>query len=888
MSPSFCRYPLSATKANFKATVLCSTMLSDGDSGLGDLETQLAARVHKLESSLKKAQEEYSSLRECYQQLREDFQFNLAVLDERDRELERYDVITARTLTVEHNRQGELNQLHMQVDRLEKQRARETEKRQEELSKNQHNAAHHRRQLDELKRSMAGEIQKQKEEYERMKWDLHCRIQELEGEITLQRQIPINPLTSVHHHLPHPPHPTHSSLPCSLQMALMQEMTAAFDSELRQREHEFNLKLDEVHAVVLSYDIKVVLLSKEIEVHSQAQHQNTEALKASNEFCQRIQTQLQHKELEIKDLTAVKDYKLKELEDELKCIKTTLKKEEDDHIKKYEGVARALKECDAQLEAQCQTHIEQLQKAEKRIVKLHGNVKVLAAQVCCIQKNHQEALKKKDETIQRYKEQLSAGLKRERALEQMQVQVELECQKRCEDMKAQHYFANEQLIQDLTQARDQAKAELKEKEQGLQDLTVLLRSVKTERDQALQGLTPKVDSLASEEIHCLQQQNSILRAVVTQMRKEMEDLIHLLPHSQTQLHASSPQPVQHPEAPPTTSVTPTANTQMATGPAAQSTDISSNISPAGGLCRGKRAITSVLAKQESRGAESALANLKEQGALVRQLQEENLYLRRQQASGFISGGLFKVWGAKSNPPFLHTRLKQAASCIARLSREKQQLIEMGNRLRAQITTAGIQAVEPERDTSMEKQEDQHDRLFALEQLQYQLTTQELQYALRQRACTLAETTNRCPATEGAANPWSQGHKPTDRPESSKNKENTISQSQSSIDVRLQPHSGLSRSRLSSEESLWEILDHGFSPSIISEGEGELSRREVTESSGDGVQMMLHGIGAIFHSQPPTEVQQRRNPSKTPSNTTKTSRPGSTGRICKIRNYNVKD
>lgn len=38
-------------------------------------------------------------------------------------------------------------------------------------------------------------------------------------------QITINPLTSVHYHLPpppHPPHPTHSSLPCSLQLALMQ------------------------------------------------------------------------------------------------------------------------------------------------------------------------------------------------------------------------------------------------------------------------------------------------------------------------------------------------------------------------------------------------------------------------------------------------------------------------------------------------------------------------------------------------------------------------------------------------------------------------------------------------------------------------------------------
>lgn len=54
-----------------------------------------------------------------------------------------------------------------------------------------------------------------------------------------------------------------------------------------------------------------------------------------------------------------------------------------------------------------------------------------------------------------YKRQLSAGWKREKALEQMRVQVELEWQRRCEDMKAEHYLAHEQLIQDLTQARDQ-------------------------------------------------------------------------------------------------------------------------------------------------------------------------------------------------------------------------------------------------------------------------------------------------------------------------------------------------------------------------------------------------------------------------------------------------
>lgn len=60
--------------------------------------------------------------------------------------------------------------------------------------------------------------------------------------------------------------------------------------------------------------------------------------------------------------------------------------------------------------------------------------------------------------VVRYKHELSAGLKRERALEQLGVQVELEWQRRCEDMKAEHYLANEQLIQDLTRARDQVRS----------------------------------------------------------------------------------------------------------------------------------------------------------------------------------------------------------------------------------------------------------------------------------------------------------------------------------------------------------------------------------------------------------------------------------------------
>ncbi|XP_059181101.1 coiled-coil domain-containing protein 57 [Centropristis striata] len=846
------------------------TMHSKGDQrGLGDLEARLArnekeqkellvARSHHLESSLRTAQQEVCSLRERYQQLREDFQFNLVILDQRDRELESYDVRTATALTAQHNRQEELHRLRLQLAELQTQTARETQKRQED-------AAQHQLQLDELKCSMAGEIQKQREEYERKEREMKRRIQEVETQLTLQRQ----------------------------------EMTAAFDSELRQQEHEFILKTDEMHAEVLSRGLKVDLLSKETEVLLQTHHQTSEALKASKDFCQEIQNQLDHKEEQIRNITAARGNRIKELEDELKWMKTKFKKEEEEYIKKYEDLLEAVKQCSVYLEAQYQTQTEQLHKAEKQIVQLQGRVQSLAAQLRCIQEEQQKTMRQKDETIQRlaadveaaqsgwsryisqvssemvvknteiislqeretrlrtecekireeterYKQQLGAGLQREKSLEQQQVQDQLEWQRRCEDIKTQQYLSNEQLIQDLIQARDQAQAELKEKDQDLKDLTVLLQSVKAERDQALQGLTPRVNSLDSDRISCLQQQNSILRSVVTQMKKDMEGLLHLLPSTRTQPQASCPQPVQHPEPPGTTSTTPTANTVMATGPQTQPTNISFKISPAGGPCLEKPANNSALAREEVKVAqtESALTNLMEQRALVRQLQEEKLYLR-QQASKLKSGGLQDSMQGKSNPPLLYSRLKQAASCIAALSREKQQLIEMVNCLRAQIHNTGLQGgtdpEEPEKDSSTEEPGDQHGRLFALELLQHQLTTQELQYALRQSSGPPAQHLlpgkgNQSVATEGSGNPGP-----------------------------LESRSVMSSSEsLRSLNQLWEILDHGVSPSLMSEGEGELSRRTVA----DGVQI-IHGVSAPVHSQAPTEVHQKKNPPNTTKTTSRT-------------------
>ncbi|XP_045065719.1 coiled-coil domain-containing protein 57 [Coregonus clupeaformis] len=1066
-----------------------------------DLDAQLASkekewkelqtlRVQQQEKSLRDAQEHLSLLRQRFQQLREDFRFNLAVLEERDRELERYDAMAARAQATETARQEELSQLRIQIAKLQEER--ESEAR--EVRRSQQRAAEHRLQLERLQSGQAGDLQKQREEYEGMRRDLQRRVQEVDGELALQKQ----------------------------------EMMTDFDNEMRQREHEFNLRMDEMRAVVLSHELRVKLLSKETEVHSQAQAQAVEALKASEDLCQHTHTQLQHRHWEIKDITAVKDARIKELVDKLKALQTKRKREEEVYNKKHEQLDRGVREREAQLDALRDAHREQLRQAETHTGQLQAKLDAMVTHTHRTQRDNEDTLRERDQQIdrlcmelettrsgwdtyitqvsketvfkdtellalqeresklrteldrsrgetERYKQQLFVGVEREKALEQRRIQVELEWQRRCEDNKAEHYLHSEELIQGLTQARDQASAELREKERELQDMVVLLHTVTMERDQALgqpireQGNRPgggvSVGELPSEEIHRLQQKNSSLRAVIAQMRRDMEDLSQPShppgpPDTSTQIPKGPlPQPPAQSSAKPTDSAAQPSLAVVGTPEYTQALEEevaelkarcrhledklegstrplnTATVTPAttlvpiapdnaylqnhirslnetiGGLRVEKVANTAALRKQEVRVAhlEAALASLTQQchakqmegeelrlelanqkrswsseetglrqrlvavemeleevrrekeeyqkgsilnnletvalgnqvsalkmdiasrrdpivceeSEMVRQLQEENLCLRQQRLSlglrpggaGGYGPGCGGVQGGKRNAPLsahlLQSKLKQAVHCIARLTRDKQQLIEMGNRLRAQVTDAGLEvfqsaskpslapvSMEPERDT-----QHQQGRLSALEQLQYQLTTQELQYAQREQRKgapimvrpLLSESKNG--DRERVTNPWGHGHKDTARHERPRTKENTppppLSQSLSSLRLDLgsrtasSPSGPLLLSSVATEGSLrevWQILDRGLSPSILTprescseRGDGELTRCELSEPSPGGQARGVKGCRA-----PVLERKKPARPSATARKTKTSARGG------KIRNYNIKD
>lgn len=59
--------------------------------------------------------------------------------------------------------------------------------------------------------------------------------------------------------------------------------------------------------------------------------------------------------------------------------------------------------------------------------------------------------------VTRCKLELNASFKRKKTLEQQRVQAELDCERRCDDLKTELHLSK-QLIEELTQARDQVRS----------------------------------------------------------------------------------------------------------------------------------------------------------------------------------------------------------------------------------------------------------------------------------------------------------------------------------------------------------------------------------------------------------------------------------------------
>uniref|UniRef100_A0A8C5KHI2 Coiled-coil domain containing 57 n=1 Tax=Jaculus jaculus TaxID=51337 RepID=A0A8C5KHI2_JACJA len=530
-----------------------------------------AHRAQLQEAALQDMQGHLEETQGNLRRLQEDFVYNLQVLEERDSELERYDAAFAQARVREEARQAEVSELKIEVAKLKQALTREARRVEELQQQQQLKLQEYRLELERVHSDKNDEICLQREQYENLKWKLERKLKEVDGELAVQRQ----------------------------------ELLLEFESEMQRREHEFRLKADDMSNVVLSHELKVKLLNKELAALKEAGAQAAESLQRAETENAELERKLQGSAWELRDLEAVKDARIKDLEDKLHSMQLTRKRDEETFQRKHEELDRLARERDTVLAAVKSTHREQLQALEARVLEMQTHCKTLEGQLRRAEWTRADAIKEKDaiidklredasalktsweaqitqmsketvskdlqvqmlqeeeaklkaqvarfqQDIDRYKQQLSLAVERERSLERDQVQLGLDWQRRCDDIERDQIQKSEALIQSLTNARAQVSAKLMETERALHEQEVVLKTVALERDQAVEtlwmhGLLPGQEAqvlpqqhegemsknFPSIEIQQLQEQNTSLRKAVSQMRREMEMLSGLLPPTQS-------------------------------------------------------------------------------------------------------------------------------------------------------------------------------------------------------------------------------------------------------------------------------------------------------------------------------------------------------------------
>ncbi|KAM8945671.1 coiled-coil domain-containing protein 57 [Pelodytes ibericus] len=987
-----------------------------------------------LENALKETKKCLHEEKEKFSSLKKDFTHNLKVLAERDRDLEQYELLFTQLKLAENAKQAEISDLKIRIEKLQQEVQREKRNSDELQSHYQRKLKEHQIELERVHSSKNSDLDHHREEYEKVKRQLERKIEEVQGDLSLQKQ----------------------------------ELFIEFDSEMKKREHEFRLQLDELSTLVLSHELKAKLLCKELSVFREMELKATETLQVTESTNQTLQKTLQQKEFEIQDILAVKDARIKELENKIEALHLKSKREEETFQRKHEQLDRYAREKESALKSVKEAHSEQVQQLEKQVKELQMCIETQQMEHCRTQSRQQQLIGEKDATIEklreevetlktgwdnyitqiskesvnkdlqvqtlqdkqetllaqlakyqkdieRYQQQLVDSVARERLMEQSKVQTELDWQKRCDNVEKAQYLHSEELIESLTKAKEQAEAEVKEKERKLNELKLVVSTVTWERDKAAGMLRAKGDqgeqvfandarhevqfTFASNEIQKLQQQNSELRQVIGQMRKEMESLCEQIPppanqqvegpHTQQQGKTLAPDYVKSLEDEiqnlKQKNRTMEKQLQEAQGPKDEFSDpspskpvplensyIQNYISGLNETIAALRAdkVTSAAAvrRLEARAAHldsmvnEFILKVQQKQAEVDQLQfqlnnetrhnqaaisclqqgkaelEMQLTEARKEAEEYFKGNLqqnvqavglgnevsalklelasqripvvlsenetinqlreeilslrqqlncYKTSGSCSPDAqivMLRNKLKEAVNKISKLSLEKQQLIDMGNRLRAeQVSAEGLAKkpftrYQPQSTTPSSNipAQDSQNRLSKLENLQYQLTNQELQFAQYQKS-------PRWPAKHhNSVRKKNQGDSEYLKPQKKENSPPLMSVQEMNGSMSSRPTTSWFEGDTSLQD-VWKILDMGSSPSLMS----SIEERQQRGISGRRTMPPNKSKGMVSTNNPsPLRKTPGEKSNKSPA--IKQTKTKSFQNTPKIRNYNVKD
>jgi len=138
-------------------------------------ETQ-ELQIKSLRSALKEKERQLNNEKLRFRKLKEDFEYNLKLLEERDQELQRYDVLFSQVENINSLRNGEVSDLKIHLDELRLTLLHE-EKAKEELQKHyQQCLREHQQELNQFRLSKENEVNKEREEFEAFKRELQTQL----------------------------------------------------------------------------------------------------------------------------------------------------------------------------------------------------------------------------------------------------------------------------------------------------------------------------------------------------------------------------------------------------------------------------------------------------------------------------------------------------------------------------------------------------------------------------------------------------------------------------------------------------------------------------------------------------------------------------------------
>ncbi|XP_064251470.1 coiled-coil domain-containing protein 57 isoform X9 [Passer domesticus] len=352
----------------------------------------------------------------------------------------------------------------------------------------------------------------------------------------------------------------------------------------------------------------------------------------------------------------------------------------------------------------------------------------------------------------RSKQQLSLAAEQEQILKQSKMQAELNWQQLCENAECNWYQKPEDPTHSLSSSREesQAQADVQKTDYRLHEVKSVLSALTVEREQTIQAsfnhsISPEGEKqifqygdesslckyIPASEIKKLQEQNASLRAAIAQMRKEMESL-------DEQMLSSLPQ---------------TEDRQLA---------------EQGSLSTNKISTRTTLSNIKISSSKlDCIVNPDTEEGPEPEVLEENMVTFGQQLPG-VGTGVDCQYSVKHTLRGMQDKLKEATRKISILNQEKRQLIEMGNRLRAElgmVLKKGVWHPVSSKHCTVciasgsllprELVKRTQCQLSVLKHLQHRLTTQELQCTKQQHPSRFSSLTA-CPSLKEEEAPSSCG------------------------------------------------------------------------------------------------------------------------------------